>query len=286
MDRTWLITGSARGLGRMIVEAALVAGDTVVATARNPGRLDDLVGRFGSKIRAYALDVTNEAEANRAVEFALHEFGAIDVLVNNAGYGHIVPFEQTDAQAFRDQVETNFFGVVNLVRAVLPHMRKRRDGHIINVSSVGGRGSVPGLSAYQSAKWAVSGFSEVLAKETSAFGIKVIALEPGGMRTDWGTIASEQRVELLKEYEPSVGALLKYLESYFGSEIGDPRKVADVVVDLVGRDDLPAHLLLGSDALAVYASAEGERQRALEEWAEVSRSVDIEETDLGFLNKI
>ncbi len=285
MSKVWLVTGSARGLGRSIVEAALEAGDKVVATARNPESLAGLLQMNDERLRTFALDVTDAKASQEAVNFAIEAFGRLDVLVNNAGYGHIIPFEQTGEAEFRAQMDTNFYGVVNLVRAVLPHMRERRQGHIINISSVGGRASAPGLSAYQSAKWAVGGFTEVLAKETAAFGVNVIAVEPGGMRTDWGAIASQQRVELLDEYRPSIGTMLTHLKDYFGNEIGDPRKVAKIVVDLSTRRDLPNHLLLGSDALTVYAKAEEERQKALDEWAPVSRSVDVDGIDLGFLDK-
>ncbi|MGF9564997.1 SDR family NAD(P)-dependent oxidoreductase [Neorhizobium sp. BT27B] len=286
MSKVWLITGSARGLGRSILEAALAEGDSIVATARNPERLSDLEAKFPNRLKSFALDVTDGNAANAAVDFAIDTFGRLDVLVNNAGYGHILPFEQTGEAEFRDQLETNFFGVVNLIRAALPHMRQRRTGHIINISSVGGRTSAPGLSAYQSAKWAVGGLTEVLAKETAGFGIEIVAVEPGGMRTDWSAIASEQRTDLLEEYRASVGAMLTHLQEYFGNEIGDPGKVAEVVVGLSKRRNLPAHLLLGSDALAVYAKAEGERQRSLDEWTAVSKSVDIENVDIGFLDHL
>ena len=286
MPKIWLVTGSARGLGRAIAEAALHAGDSVVATARDPARLADLEKQYGGRARSFALDVTDGPAAEAAVDFAIATFGRLDVLVNNAGYGHIIPFEQMSDADFRAQMDTNFYGVVNMVRAALPQMRSRREGHIVNISSVGGRASSPGLSAYQSAKWAVGGLTEVLAKETAAFGVKLIAIEPGGMRTDWGAVASEERTELLADYQPSVGAMLAHLKDYFGNEIGDPRKVAEVIVALTRRLDLPPHLLLGSDALRVYAKAEGERQKALEDWAAVSRSVDVEGIDLGFLDTL
>ena len=212
MPKTWLITGSARGLGRSITEAALAAGHNVVATARDPGRLADLQGRYPDTLLSFALDVTDAAAAKAAVDFTVEAFGRLDVLVNNAGFGHIAPFEQTREADFRAQIDTNFYGVVNLTRAALPVMRHQRSGHIINVSSVGGRISMPGLSAYQAAKWAVGGFTEVLAKEAAPFGVKLVSLEPGGMRTDWGEIARGNAPALLPDYEPSVGAVLEPAE--------------------------------------------------------------------------
>jgi NAD(P)-dependent dehydrogenase (short-subunit alcohol dehydrogenase family) len=285
MSKVWLITGSARGLGRNILEAALAAGESVLATARDPGRLADLKVTYGERIETFALDVTDAEGAQAAVNQAIKTFGRLDVLVNNAGYGHFVPFEQTSAADFKAQVDTNFYGVVNMVRAALPVMRTQKSGYIINISSIGGRTGAPGLSAYQSAKWAVGGFTEVLAQEAAPFGVKVIAVEPGGMRTDWGFIAMEKQTDLLPEYQHSVGMMLGLIKKYAGNEVGDPKKIADVVVDLTGHEVLPAHLILGSDALGVYEQVEGGRARAAKEWLAVSRSVDVEGADLSSLSE-
>src|SRR5271155_3287408 len=178
MSKVWLITGAARGLGRSIAEAVLAAGDNLVATARDPVRLADLQKRYGDQVRTAVLDVTDATAAEAAVRVAVGGLGRLDVLVNNAGFGHVAPFEQTPEDDFRSQIDTNFYGVVNLTRAVLPIMRRQRGGHIINISSVGGRIGTPGLSAYQAAKWAVGGFTEVLAQEGSAFGVKFVSVEP------------------------------------------------------------------------------------------------------------
>ena len=228
-SKIWLVTGAARGLGRLISEAVLAAGDLLVAAARDPERLGDLVERYPDRIRPVALDVTDEVAAQRAVDHALNAFGRIDVLVNNAGYGHTAPFEQMTTQDFRDQVETNLFGVVNLTRAVVPVMREQRAGHIFQVSSAGGRTSTPGLSAYQAAKWAVGGFSDVVAKEVAHMGIRVCTLEPGGMRTDWASEARSGNNDLLPDYEQSVGNMLRLLEAYGGHEISDPAKIAEAL---------------------------------------------------------
>jgi NAD(P)-dependent dehydrogenase (short-subunit alcohol dehydrogenase family) len=286
MSKIWLITGAAHGLGRSIVEAVLAGGDRVVATARKPEGLADLLAQHPERLRTFTLDVTDAHAAEAAVTFAVDAFGRLDVLVNNAGYGHIIPFEQVSAEDFRAQIDTNLYGVVNLARAALPVMRRQRSGHIINVSSVGGRVGNPGLSAYQAAKWAVSGLTEVLAQEVAPFGVKVIAVEPGGMRTDWGFVAGSKTPELLADYQPSVGAILGMLRAYAGHEIGDPIKIARVIVDLANRDSLPAHLLLGSDALFVFGKAEAVRKKAAEEWAEVSASTNFDGTDLQALAKL
>ena len=171
MTKTWLITGSAHGLGRSIVEAALAAGDKVGSNPRDTGRLADLAAAHRETMRSFQLDVTDEKAAQAAVDFAVATFGRLDVLVNNAGYAHSAPFEQTTAESFRAQIDTNLYGVVNLTRAALPVMRRQRAGYVINISSVGGRHGTPGLSAYQAAKWAVGGLTEVIAREAAPFGV-------------------------------------------------------------------------------------------------------------------
>jgi NAD(P)-dependent dehydrogenase (short-subunit alcohol dehydrogenase family) len=194
MSKTWLVTGGARGLGRHIAEAVLAAGDNLVAMARDPGRLSDLQDRYDDHICVATLDVTDALAARTAVQTATKAFGRLDVLVNNAGFGHVAPFEQATEEDFRAQIDTNFYGVVNLTRAALPVMRRQRSGHIINISSVGGRIGTPGLSAYQSAKWAVGGLTEVLAQEVAPLGIKIVSVEPGGMRTPPSKMTSLRRI--------------------------------------------------------------------------------------------
>ncbi len=280
MSKVWLVSGAARGLGRSISEAVLKNGDRLVAAARDPQRLDDLVARYPDQVRAVALDVTDEAAAQRAVQLALDAFGGLDVLVNNAGYGHTVPFEQMSSEDFRAQLETNLFGVVNLTRAVLPVMRGQRSGHIFQVSSVGGRTSTPGLSAYQAAKWAVGGFSDVVAKEVSLLGIQICTLEPGGMRTDWAGEAKRPVEGMLPDYDATVGHVLRLLASYGGQEIGDPVKIAELIVALSRRDDLPLRLLLGADALFVYEQDERVRAEELEQWRETTLSTHFPDAQL------
>jgi len=165
MSRVWLITGSSRGLGRAIAEAVLAHGDQLVATARKPEQLDDLRARYGDQVRTIALDVQKPGQAQAAVQAAVAAFGRIDVVVNNAGYGNIVAIEESTEEEFRDQLETNLWGVINVTRAALPVLRTQRSGHIFQISSIGGRIGTPGLAAYQAAKWGVEGFSEVLAQE-------------------------------------------------------------------------------------------------------------------------
>jgi NAD(P)-dependent dehydrogenase (short-subunit alcohol dehydrogenase family) len=275
MSKVWFVTGSASGLGRNIAEAVLASGDRLVATARDPRRLEDLVKKHGDQVRTAPLDVADEDAAKAAVQMAIAAFGRLDVVVNNAGYGDIAPFEQLSAERFKAVVDTNFYGVINVTRAALPIMRKQKSGWILQISSVGGRLARPGSTPYHAAKWAVGGFTESLAQEVAPFGVKVCALEPGGMRTNWGTRANKDSPDLLPDYEASVGAVVETLKSYWGHETSDPVKVAQVVLRLAAHDRLPAHLLLGSDAVQYAGQAEASRAADAERWREVSVSTDV-----------
>ena len=275
MSKVWLVTGSASGLGLNIAKAVLASGDRLVATARDPRKLEDLAEKYGDQIRTSPLDVADEDAAKAAVQVALAAFGRLDVVVNNAGYGDIAPFEQLSSERFKALIDTNFYGVVYLTRAALPIMRKQKSGCILQISSVGGRLARPGSTGYHAAKWAVGGFTESLAQEVAPFGVKVCALEPGGMRTNWGARANKDTPNLLPDYEPSVGAVVKALESYWGHETSDPVKVAELILRLAGSDTLPAHLLLGSDAVEYAGRAEATRAADAERWREVSFSTDV-----------
>src|SRR5208282_3724602 len=238
-------------------------------------RLDDLVKRYGDQIRTAPLDVADEKAAYDAVRVAEDAFGRLDVVVNNAGYGDIAPFEQLSSEKFKALMDTNFYGVVNVTRAALPIMRKQKSGCILQISSVGGRLARPGSTGYHAAKWAVGGFTESLAQEVAPFGVKVCALEPGGMRTNWGARASKEIPDLLPDYEPSVGALTEMLKPLWGQENSDPAKVAQVILRLAASDRLPAHLLLGSDAVQYAGQAEATRAADAERWREISVSTDV-----------
>jgi NAD(P)-dependent dehydrogenase (short-subunit alcohol dehydrogenase family) len=275
MSKVWLVTGSASGLGRNIAEAVLASGDRLVATARDPRRLEDLVKKYGDQVRTAPLDVADEDAARKTVRVAMDAFGRLDVVVNNAGYGDVAPFEQLSSERFKSVIDTNFYGVVNVTRAALPIMRQQKSGCILQISSVGGRLALPGSTAYHAAKWAVGGFTESLAQEVAPFGVKVCALEPGGMRTNWGTRAHQDMPELLPDYEPSVGAIVTTLKSHWGQENGDPAKVAQVILRLAGSDRLPAHLLLGSDAIHYAGQAEAARAADAERWRDISVSIDV-----------
>ncbi|MET7748891.1 SDR family NAD(P)-dependent oxidoreductase [Micromonospora sp. NPDC005367] len=270
--QTWLVTGAARGLGLHLARAVLESGDHLVATARTPAQLDGLVETYGDQVRPYALDVTDPEAARRAVGFATEQFGRLDVVVNNAGYANSAPIEEMPEEDFRAQIETNLFGVVNVTRAALPVLRRQRGGTFVQISSVGGRvGGSPGLGAYQAAKFAVEGFSEVLANETAPFGVKVIIVEPGAFRTDWqGT--SMRLHDVGADYQDSVGRMHRLRRETDGAQPGDPARAAAVIVDIVGHEAPPRRLLLGADAVEAALRSGAERNAEAEEWAEISRS--------------
>ena len=275
MSQVWLITGSSRGLGRHLASAVLEAGHELVATARKAEDLSDLVARYPERLRAVALDVTDEAAASQAVQAAVSAFGRLDVVVNNAGYANVNSFEDLPEADFRAQMETNFFGVVNVTRAALRVMHPQRIGHIIQISSIGGRHATPGLAAYQSAKWAVGGFSEVLAKEVAPIGIRVTVVEPGGMRTDWSG-SSMRTDEIASDYRATVGTVVQQLRGSSDVAYGDPDKVAQVILRIASEPQPPLRLLLGSDAVAVAAAAESQRAREDAQWRDVSMSTDFD----------
>src|SRR5258707_1132239 len=273
MSKVWLITGASRGLGRSFTQEALKAGHRVVATARDAERLAEVASKFGESVRTVPLDVTNEAQAKNAVEAAIETFGCVDVLVNNAGYGNGYPVEDTSLADFRAQIETNLFGVIIMTKAVLPHFRGRASGHIIQISSIGGRVGPAGRAAYAAAKFGVEGFSESLSKEVAPLGIKVTIVEPGGFRTDFAGSSTTLR-EGRSEYDTTVGATVRFQRDYDGKQPGDPMKAAGALLHIASLSEPPLRLLLGSDA---YNAAEKHALEMLEsdrQWKDLSVSTD------------
>jgi NAD(P)-dependent dehydrogenase (short-subunit alcohol dehydrogenase family) len=273
MSKVWLITGASRGLGRAFTEAVLKAGDRVVAAARNPKPLAEFESEYGGNIRSVPLDVTNEDQAMAAFGAAIANFGGLDVLVNNAGYGYLCPVEDTSLADFRAQIETNLFGVIIMTKAVLPYFRERRAGHIIQITSIAGRVGPAGRAPYAAAKFGVEGFSESLSKEVAPLGVKVTIIEPGGFRTDFAGSSTELR-EGRPEYDSTVGASVRFQRNYNGKQPGDPAKAAAVLLHVASLSDPPLRLLLGSDA---YAAAEKSALEKLESdgrWKDLSLSTD------------
>jgi NAD(P)-dependent dehydrogenase (short-subunit alcohol dehydrogenase family) len=274
MQQTWFITGSSRGFGRALVRAALQAGDSVAATARQPGQLDDLVAEYGDRIRPIALDVTDAAAARAAIAAAREHFGRLDVIVNNAGYANVSPIETTADEDFREQFETNFWGVYNVSKAAIPVLREQGDGLIMQFSSVGGRvGGSPGIASYQAAKFAIDGFSRVLQAETAPFGVRVMVVEPSGFATDWAGSSMIIR-DIPEAYGTTVGAINTRIRQNPAGPPGDPARAAEILVQLSRRRDIPYHLPLG--VIAAEASIRLDEQLLAEDrrWRAVSRSAD------------
>lgn len=273
MSQRWFITGSARGIGRALAEAVLDAGHRLVATAREPALLSDLVDRYGDAVRTASLDVTDPAAAEAAVGVAVESFGGLDVVVNNAGYGNVNSVEDTPLDDFRRQIEANLFGTMIVTKAAIPVMRGQRSGHIIQFSSVGGRIGAPGRAAYSAAKWGIEGFSEALAREMDLVGVKVTVIEPGGFRTDFAgssTSLSEGR----PEYDRVVGEAARMQRAYDGRQPGDPLRAAQVILKVAGLERPPFRLPLGSDAVAAIEQADLKRLEDLRAWRELSVSTD------------
>ncbi len=275
--KIWFITGSARGLGRNLTEAVLAHGDKVAATARNTNALQDLVEKYPGQVLPIQLDVTDYDQVHLAVESAITHFGRIDVLVNNAGFGIVGAAEAFTDEQVRSQLETNLYAPIEITRAVLPFMRKQRSGRILQISSIGGRVGNAGIGIYQAAKFGLSGFSEVLAKEVVDFGIYVTSVEPGGFRTDWAGdsmtyaahIEGYEKVEQRAEYFKNGGFV----------PMGDPAKAAKVMLDLVDSPEPPVHLVLGSEAIGMLKNADEARTAEMEKWMAVSISTDHDEAN-------
>jgi NAD(P)-dependent dehydrogenase (short-subunit alcohol dehydrogenase family) len=272
MPTVFFLTGSSRGLGRAIATAVLDAGHQLVATARRPETVDDLVTAYPDQILPLALDVADPTAAEAAIAAGRERFGRIDVVVNNAGYADLAAVEDVSLDAFRAQIDTNLFGVVNVTKAALPGLREQGGGHIIQVSSIGGRLATAGLSAYQSAKWAVGGFSSVLAAEVAPLGIKVTVLEPGGMQTDWAG-SSMQVPPISEPYRKTVGAMA-VMHDGDNIMLGDPAKVAQVILDVAAMDEPPLRLILGSEAYAYATAAARAQAESDERWHDLTVSTD------------
>lgn len=273
MTKIWFITGSSRGLGRSLTQAVLAKGDRVAATARNPEQLKDLTSIYGDQILPIQLDVTDNAQIKEAVEKAIKHFGRIDVLVNNAGFGITGAAEAFTEEQVRSQLETNLYAPIAVTRAILPYMRQQRSGRILQISSIGGRVGIAGLTMYQAAKFGLGGFTEALAKEVAPLGIFVTAVEPGGFRTDWGG-ASMTYAPQVEGYESTVDWMISFLRDGNYVPAGDPEKAAKVMVALVDHPAPPVHLVLGSEAAGILKQADAARQAAFEEWLPVTISTD------------
>jgi NAD(P)-dependent dehydrogenase (short-subunit alcohol dehydrogenase family) len=271
----WLVTGCSTGIGRQIALAALARGHRVAVTARRPEAVADIVAGHEGRAIALALDVTRRDQIAAAVAETNRAFGAVDVLVNNAGYGYMAAVEEGEDAEIRAMFDTNYFGAVQMIQAVLPGMRERRRGHVINISSMTGLVANPPNVFYSSSKFALEALSEGLSKEVAPFGIRVTAIEPGAIRTDWSTRSMKEASRPIEAYAETVGAR-KQLIKLAGSRFpGDPCRVAAAVVMVTELDEPPLHLLLGRDVFAAYREKLAGLMESIEAWKSVTLDVNF-----------
>jgi NAD(P)-dependent dehydrogenase (short-subunit alcohol dehydrogenase family) len=274
MNRVWLITGASSGFGRAIAEAAVAADDTVIATARNAAVLSDITAAHPGQVEAVALDVTDTAAIEAAVQDVIARHGRIDVLVNNAGRGHVGAAEETSDTELRSLFDVHVFGPAALTRAVLPLMRERRSGAIVQMSSMGGQMSFAGFSAYSGTKFALEGMSEALADEVRPFGIKVLIVEPGAFRT--GFFAATSESERIAGYSATVGLTRQMIQASDGQQPGDPAKAAAAIIAAIDARVTPLRLPLGDDAVdAISGHLDGVRAE-LSAWEKVARDTRLD----------
>ncbi len=265
-NKVWFITGTSKGFGRVWAEAALARGDQVAATARDIKSLDPLVQRFGDQVAAIALDVTHKDAVQAAISAANARFGRLDVVVNNAGYGLFGAIEEISEAQARAQMETNLFGALWVTQAALPIMRAQGSGHIIQVSSIGGVNAFPTIGLYHASKWALEGFSQSLAAEVAAFGIKVTLIEPGGFATDWGG-ASAIRAAANPVYDGARAKIAAVRGNYLP---GDPDATGPAILKVVDAEEPPLRIFFGSSGLPMTRTEYARRIEMWEKWNSVS----------------
>ncbi|NHC33372.1 oxidoreductase [Scytonema millei] len=280
-SRVWLITGSSSGFGRAIAQAVLDRGEKVVVTARNPQQVEDIQTKYPDGALAVQLDVTQPAQVQAAVEKAIAKFGRIDVLVNNAGYGAMGALEELSDEATRRQFETNVFGALNMMRAVLPSMRQHRSGYILNLSSVGGFVSFPGAGIYCATKFALEALSEALVKEVEALGIKIIIVEPGAFRTDFNGRSLVLADTQIADYEPVISGFRQWLQDMDGKQPGDPVKAAEAMIQAVNSDNPPLRLALGADAVSAIETKLESVKAEMGAWKDVAVNTAYEGATVG-----
>ena len=278
-QKVWLITGASTGFGRHLAEQILAAGGSVVATARKPEQIADLADQYPDKALATALDVTDESWVNAAVEAAIQKFGRIDVLINNAGYGLAGAIEEATEAEFMPVFETNVFGLIRVTRAVLPHLRAQRSGHIVNLSSVGGLIGSPGWGYYNASKFAVEGFSEALAGELAALGIHVTSVELGPFRTDFLGRSGVEAEKRIADYDATAGKTRQYFHDQAGKQVGDPARAAAAIISAVEAAEPPKHLVLGKLAFTRMNARLEQWQKELQQWQELSLGADFPQGD-------
>ncbi len=271
-NRTWFITGCSSGFGKIFCEQVLARGDCLVATARNPAALDFLKPQ--ANLFILKLDVTSNNEINAAVKKAHAHFGSIDVLVNNAGYGHIGALEEVSEEEIRKNFDTNVFGLFEVTRAILPIMRAQKSGHILNMSSVAGVSALAGAGIYASTKFAVEGLTEALAGEVAPFNIKVTLLEPGSFRTEFAS-SSLKTAQAMSAYDDVLASTRKLYQTIGGNQPGDPEKAVKAMIDLVDHPSPPLRLVLGAAGLQRVRTKLDIFLKEMKDWETITNNVDF-----------
>nr|WP_294907375.1 oxidoreductase [uncultured Lacibacter sp.] len=274
MKKVWFITGCSTGFGRALATEALAQGYRVVVTARKTDDVQDIAAAYPETALAVKLDVTDTAQVKAAVQTAIAHFGQIDVLVNNAGIGYFAAIEESEEAEVRRMFEINVFGLAKMTQEVLPHMRKRRSGHILNISSIGGLRSFPGIGFYNATKYAVDGFSEALSKEVAPLGIKVTIIAPSGFRTDWAGRSAKDTVVKIDDYATTAGQNQSTIRGYSGNQPGDPVLAAKAMINVTETEQPPLRLLLGAAAVKGARAKIEELKHDVETWAAVSEAAD------------
>ncbi|MFT8319170.1 MAG: oxidoreductase [Sporolactobacillus sp.] len=273
MKKVWLVTGTSTGIGRALAKELIHQGYPVAITARHTEQIANLVELHDQAV-ALTLDVTKKDQVQEAVKQTLDKFGRIDVLVNNAGYGYFGAVEESEEAEVRKLFETNFWGLSDVTRAILPTMRKQRSGHIVNVSSVGGLTTFPTFGYYHATKFAVEGLSQALAKEVEPLGIHVTLVEPGAFRTDWAGRSAVDRTKVIDDYHETAGEVMESTHAGSGKQAGNPELAAKAIIKSVESEHSPIHLLLGKDAVKNVQLQQENVAKDLEDWKDVTTHVD------------
>lgn len=270
----WFITGCSTGFGRELAKLVLDRGYRAVITARDPGKIQDLTAGHKGRALALKLDVTDKAEVAATVRQAEAVFGSVDVLVNNAGFGYVGALEESEEAEIRAMVETNFFGLARMIHEVLPGMRRRRRGSIVNISSIGGLVGFPGVGYYCATKFAVEGLSESLSKEVAPLGIKVLVVEPGPFRTDWAGRSLKRSSRQIPEYAETAGAFRERIEGGSGKQVGDPIRAGEAIIKALESENMPLRLVLGAIALERAQIKIEQMRNEIDAWEETTLSAD------------
>ena len=269
IQKTWFITGVSGGLGRALAQEVALNGDVVIGTLRKQHQIADFDSLVPEKTFGVMLDVNHPSHFQKVLDTAILNFGNIDVLVNNAGYGLFGAIEEVSLEEARQQMETNFFGALALTQAFLPYMRERRSGHIIQISSMAGIKSVPGAGLYNASKFALEGFSEALALEVEPLDIKVTIVEPGPFRTNWAGDSSIRAAKVIDDYAPTAGSRIATINGYSGQQPGDPAKAAKAIIKIANSENPPLRLALGKVAIDAIRSKLRSMEEELSEWEKV-----------------